>query len=402
MKIRSLETYKITLPFRFAFGHSLATRNESSNLIVKITLDNGCCGFGEGVPRDYVTGESVDQAEHNVLTQYAPHILGIEMDNPYAVFKSLREVFTQLGLREKPQGASWCALELAMLDACSKLQGKQVWELIGASQQKRIRYGGVVPFGKKEALQAILYFYKIYGFKTVKLKVGAASLEDDLDKLRIARKILGADAILRVDANCAWNLEQAMKAAEAFRPFAVSSYEQPFPASDWEALKKFSDANPEDVLVDESLCTLNQAKQLAEEKICDAFNVRVSKAGGLLAAKEMIELAFSHGLKVHMGAQVGESGILSAAARHLAFTVPTLENYEGSANFFLLKKDICRENLNAGPGGFGDLNFARNKRGFGLSIDERRLVAMSDSSGEQSNELAASATGNAAARGITP
>lgn len=390
MKIRSLETYKITLPFRFAFGHSLASRKESSNLIVKITLDNGCCGYGEGVPRDYVTGESVEQAEHNVLTKYAPHILGVSMDDPQSVLVALGKAFNALELREKPLGASWCALELAMLDACSKYNEKQVWELLGKCQQSKIRYGGVVPFGKKKILRAILYFYKFYGFETVKLKVGSQNLEDDLDKLRLARDILGPKAILRVDANCAWTLEQALKASEAFRDFGISSYEQPCPADDWDSLKKLSDAIPEDVLVDESLCTLKQAKQLAEERICDAFNVRVSKAGGLLAAKEMIELAFSHGLKVHLGAQVGESGILSSAARQLAMTLPALENYEGSANFFLLKNDICKENLNAGMGGYADLKFAAKKNGLGLNIDERRLISMSAESNDTNADATAS------------
>src|SRR5579883_1620616 len=124
MRIRSLETYKITLPFRFSFGHSLATRKESSNLIVKITLDNGCCGYGEGVPRDYVTGESVEQAEKHVLSQYAPEILGTSFENPQQVIQSLKNAMLKLGLRDKAQGASWCALELAMLDACSKLHGR--------------------------------------------------------------------------------------------------------------------------------------------------------------------------------------------------------------------------------------------------------------------------------------
>lgn len=391
MKIRSLETFKINLPFRFAFAHSLASRKESSNLIVKVTLDNGCCGYGEGVPRDYVTGESIDQAEQSVLSQYAPHVLGISMEDPQAVLASLAKSFTTLGLREKAQGASWCALELAMIDACSKLHGKQAFELIGNKEQEKIRYGGVVPFGKKKALKAILFFYKLYGFKTVKIKVGNKNLEEDIDKLKLAREILGDACILRVDANCAWKLDQALRAAEAFRLFGVKSYEQPFAADDWTALKKFSGEIPEDVIVDESLCTLEQARQLAEEKICDAFNVRLSKAGGLLAAKEMLQLALSKGLKVQLGAQVGESGILSAAARHLAVTQPMLENYEGSANFFLLKQDICKENLNAGPGGFADLGFAGKKNGFGLIIDDRRLVAMSEA-GNDANERTASRT----------
>ena len=380
MKIRSLETFNITLPFRISFGHSLASRDESKNLIVKITLDNGICGYGEGVPRDYVTGETLAQAEENVLLRYAPLVLGLNMDDPRKLIAELQTAFTQLELEEKPQGASWCALEIAVLDALSRLHSMKLFELIGKQKLKRIRYGGTVPFAKKGALDALLYFYKFYGFKTVKLKVGARDLADDLAVVSKARKILGENCTLRVDANCAWDRELALKAAEAFRTFKVASYEQPLPADKWDELQKLSAEIPEDVIVDESLCTLKQARELAANKVCNAFNIRVSKVGGIFASQQMIDIANQHGLRVHLGAQVGESGILSAAARHLAIVNEQLENYEGSANFFLLKKDICAENLNAAPGGYGDLNYSGRIPGLGLSVVESNLISMTETS----------------------
>ncbi len=382
MRIRSIETFKITLPFRFAFGHSLATRAESRNLIVKVTLANGICGYGESVPRDYVTGETVEQAEDNVLLNYAPALQKTSFDDPKKLLSTLSETFFSMGLDDKMQGASWCALELAFLDACSRLHEMQLHQLIGTHKQDKIRYGGTVPFGKKKALQAILNFYKIYGFETVKLKVGAAKLEDDVEKVKLARSILGANRKIRVDANCAWTLDEALRAAEAFRPYGILSYEQPLPANKWDELKKLSEQIEEDVLLDESLCTLRQASELASNRICDAFNVRVSKAGGIFASQKMIDIALNANLKVHLGAQVGESGILSAAARHLALTNEKMENYEGSANFFLLKKDICKENLNAGLGGFGDLRFAAKTGGTGINIIDKNLNSMTDSCDE--------------------
>ncbi len=385
MRIRSLETYKITLPFRFAFAHSLASRSESQNLIVKITLDNGTSGYGEGVPRDYVTGENITCAEDHVLLSYAPEIIGLSFEDPGKLIADIKKAFSFLGLDQKAQGSSWCALELALLDALARAHSLPLWQLLGKRRLERIPYGGTVPFGKKNTLQAILYFYKFYGFKTVKLKVGAANLEDDLDKLKLARKILGRDCILRVDANCAWNLVQAQKAVEAFRPYKISSYEQPLPAENWSDLKKLAESIEEDLVLDESLCTLKQARELAENKVCDAFNIRVSKAGGLLASQEMIEIAQKHGLKVHLGAQVGESGILSAAARQLATVNEALENYEGSANFFLLKKDICSENLNCKAGGWGDLAYAKKRPGLGLNILDRRVNSMTESDNSDSD-----------------
>jgi muconate cycloisomerase len=71
-----------------------------------------------------------------------------------------------------------------------------------------------------------------------------------------------------------------------------------------------------------------------------------------------------------MGAQVGESGILSAAGRSFASTQERFDNYEGSNNLFLLKQDITEENLNVGYKGLGRL---LSGNGLGVRVLERRL-----------------------------
>ncbi len=373
MKIRSIDTYKVTLPFRFGFGHSLATRRCSTNLFVKVTLENGTEGFGEGVPRNYVTGEDIDAAQLNVRRRWAPALIGLDLSEREPLLAHLKAVFYESDLHRTPAGASWCALELAVLDAASRASRLPLSQWLAPVITPEIRYGGVVPFAGAKALVGMLLFYKLWGYRTVKVKLGK-DLDSDLYTVRLSRKIMGADTILRVDANCAWNPETAIARADALRAFNIASYEQPVPADDLEGLKKVTEAIPEDVVVDESLCTIEQAKLLAEEKLCNAFNIRLSKVGGFLAAKAMVEIADSHSLKCHLGAQVGESGILSAAARIFACLNEPFENYEGSANAFLLKNDVTRENLTAGFGGRGNLLWARNgQAGLGLTISSDRL-----------------------------
>ena len=54
-----IELYHIQIPFRLPFQHSLAVHQASNNLVVKLTAEQGISGYGEGVPRDFVTGESM-------------------------------------------------------------------------------------------------------------------------------------------------------------------------------------------------------------------------------------------------------------------------------------------------------------------------------------------------------
>ncbi|HEY9792288.1 MAG TPA: enolase C-terminal domain-like protein, partial [Candidatus Obscuribacterales bacterium] len=279
----------------------------------------------------------------------------------------------ELGLHRKPRGASWCALELAILDAVAKAHGVHISDWFGPIITPAIKYGGVVPFGGRKVQAAMLIAYRLFGFQTVKIKVGK-TLEEDIAKVALARRIMGDDAILRVDANCAWNLDQTLRAASAFRAYRVASYEQPVPSERLDWLQKITAALEEQVVVDESLCTIEQAQMLAAERICSAFNIRISKVGGMLAAGKMVAIAKQHGIKCHLGAQVGESGILSAAARTFALCNPRFENYEGSMNAVLLKHDITSENLNMGFGGVGTLGYIRRQKyGFGFSITEGTL-----------------------------
>lgn len=376
MKIASIDSFLITLPFRLSFKHSLAARDHSENLIVRVTIQDGSktfIGFGEGIPRDYVTGENPAGALAAVAKEYAPLLLGSIFERPEEIIDILKASWHQLKLHGRPQGASWCALELALLDAAGKCARKSVVELVGKSASRdipgAITYGAVVPFGGKKALAAVLWFYKAYGFKTVKIKVGK-DLELDLHRLRIARSVLGPDVTLRVDANCAWTFDQTIHAAERMRVYGVKSYEQPIPADRLEELAAITKILPEQVLADESLCTVDDARNLAENKICSAFNIRISKVGGILAARQISEIARSYGIACHMGAQVGESGILSAAGRAYAATEPRFENYEGSNNFFLLKNDITDENLNVGLGGEGKV---LKNPGLGVNVKNERL-----------------------------
>src|SRR5256885_10983437 len=143
-------------------------------------------------------------------------------------------------------------------------------------------------------------------------------LHKDLSALRILRRLLGSDADLRVDSNCAWTAEQALKTIARLRPYRISAVEQPLPGGDLQGMRRVTAATPELIVADESLRTVEDARALADMHACDAFNIRVSKGGGLLNSVRIARIAEGAGLVCIVGAQGGEGGILSAAGRHLA------------------------------------------------------------------------------------
>jgi muconate cycloisomerase len=153
------------------------------------------------------------------------------------------------------------------------------------------------------------------------------------------------------------------------RAHRISSVEQPLAGDDHEGLRRLTADLPEAIILDESLRTVDEARTLAGTGACDAFNIRVSKCGGLLPSLEIAGIAREHGLFTVVGAQVGESGILSAAGRHAAAAIVSPRYVEGSGGRLLLREDLTAENVLPGRRGW-----ARTFTGPGLGVTVREDV----------------------------
>jgi L-Ala-D/L-Glu epimerase / N-acetyl-D-glutamate racemase len=124
------------------------------------------------------------------------------------------------------------------------------------------------------------------------------------------------------------------------------------------------------VMADESLVTLEQARRLIELKACDYFNIRLSKCGGIAGSLAIAKLAQHAGIKIQVGAQVGETAILSAAGRTFAAHLPALASAEGSFGTWLLAEDVTFENVAFGLGGRAPL---LKTRGLSVTVKEDAL-----------------------------
>lgn len=367
-RVDRIEVFAATLPLRFSFGHALAARRESTNVYVRITLDDGTVGYGEGVPREYVTGETAESALAALCEEQAPALVGRPLDHPEDVPVAIDEA-APVASGPHLTNAARCALELALMDAYGRHSGRSVSAWLTTDPAESVRYDAVIPFSSPKKLAAIALAIRAFAITQVKVKVGD-DLERDLAALALLRRMLGTEVDLRVDANCGWaNANEALAAIAALRRHGISSVEQPLPPADIDGLARVTAETPETIIVDESLRTLDDAATLIEAQACNAFNIRVSKCGGLLASAAIARRGADAGLALIVGAQVGESGILSAAGRHLAGSIPTPAYVEGSGGSLLLEEDLIVERVL--PGFHGR---ARRFAGAGLGVRVRPEV----------------------------
>ena len=121
----------------------------------------------------------------------------------------------------------------------------------------------------------------------------------------------------------------------------------------------------------DQVCSVEDARELIKRKGCDIFNLRVSKCGGLINTGRLFQMAHDAGLICQLGAQVGETGILSAAGRHIATRLGELVWHEGSYGKILLEADITEPDVTVGPGGRAP---ALDTPGLGVVPTEEAIV----------------------------
>ena len=349
--IACFELLAVDLPFRKPFKHAAAERTSSSSLFLKCTTDTGATGFGESLPRDYVTGESRESAFAMLRDVILPRLIGQRFGSVEEVEAFLRQCDGQSPgwvSPDTPQTAAWCAVDLALLDAFGKAFGNRAPSGVLSPLPGSFRYSGVLSADKGLRLVKSALKQRLYGVRQVKLKVDDAK---DAEAVRLLRRVFGRSLDIRVDANMAWNTSQAAEAMLAMSRHGVRSFEQPIAADDIEGLAQLVATTQLGVMADESLNNSASLRRLVQAKSCTAVNVRISKCGGLIAATNRAREALVAGLTLQLGCQVGESSLLSAAHLRLAQAVQPVTYAEGCFGRFLLREDPALPVLQFGYGG---------------------------------------------------
>ena len=171
MKIATLETFPVSVPYRHREVSSQVARDGVSDVLVKLTTDDGHIGWGEACCG--ADTASVEAALHAMT----PFVLRRDPWNREAM---RRDVFTH-GLWQFRSGTgnfAWAGIDMALWDICGRACGQPVWRLLGGLQQKEATYFFYLARGPKESLAAQVAEGLEAGFDVFYLKVG---LDDTTD-----------------------------------------------------------------------------------------------------------------------------------------------------------------------------------------------------------------------------
>lgn len=335
MQIDAVVLDRVQIPLKARVEHARSERRTTDAVVVTLRSTEGLSGYGEILPRPYVTGESVERSLHEIAPGLARTLLDRQFGDKEEVMSWLWSALDATGKNL----ATFSGFELALLDLAGRTFDFPAGEVLGNDPQAPLPPGVVIGFETPtDKLARHCAVLRLRNRRHIKMKVG---LRDDEKRIGIVCNVLGPGIPLRLDANGAWTPDEAVTHLRALHAYPIASIEQPVAAHDFAGLRRVRNETGVAVMADESVCTIEEADRLIDEGAVDIFNVRLGKCGGLLGSLRIVERARDGGLECNLGTLVGETGILSRASELFGRFVSGFPCLDGKGqNRSLLEADL--------------------------------------------------------------
>ena len=322
-------------------------------------------GFGEGCPREYVTSESLESA-HAFVGRHAQELLH-EIEDVATLSGWVRRHAAEIDANP----AAWTAVETAVLDLLGRTEKRSVESLLAVPELAgRFRYTAVIGDADEAGFEAQLARYLNSGFCDFKIKLSGHH-ERNAAKVRALAQSRIAPRSVRADANNLWHSgPDAIRALQALE-YPFLAIEEPLRAGDWAGMEHVAASLDTRIVLDKSLTQSSQLAQAAANPAAWIVNLRVSKMGGVMRSLELVREARRHGLRLIVGAHVGETSVLTRAALTVASGArDVLVAQEGAFGTHLLARDVANPTLMFGAGGVLEAADVRTRvGGWGLAIN---------------------------------
>lgn len=369
VRCTGIEVWKADFPLRLTFSHNLATRGMAETFIVAVRTSAGSVGYGQCLPRVYLTGETMDSAFVDIRQRWWPAVSALRFPVGAAaagVATLLEPVFRQADALRL--AASYAPVDIAVHDALARAASRPVLPGAGGPAG-RMPLVGVIGAGSPMLSAWLARLMRWLGYRHFKVKVGKDA-KADAKRLAAVRKAIGKSAWLAVDANQAWSFAEARARLAAMVPFGVNVAEEPLERGLADRLDRLEKEAGIAVMADETLCTLSDAEAFVKSGGPTWWNIRLAKNGGFTGVAKLAALAKANDIRVYGGVLVGETSALAAACQASMFDCKTELMEYGFPRLFL-KRDPFR----GGPGGFSGTMHppATGTLGLGVTITKKRL-----------------------------
>jgi o-succinylbenzoate synthase len=366
VRVTEVEIAPFALPFRHPYATALGTLERREMLLVRLRTDAGIEGLGEAVPltlrggadREAVVGRlrrAVRRFRRADLSDFAG-------EEP---FLAAVDTYIHVAAGRRLPAPAKAALEMAIFDLAGKASGRPLWSLLGADDVEPVPCNATLVAGAPEEVAADARIWAERGFETFKLKLGTG---DDVATVRAVREAVGPEARIRVDANGAWSVTEALGVLRMIEPLEIELVEQP--VADPRSMAGVTEATSVLVAADETVASAKDAQRAKASRACDLATVKLAKVGGIGEAN-----GIAAQLPVYLSSALdGPLGIAASAhaAQALTFSGPAAGLAHGLATQLLFADTVATRESTLE----GDRLIPPPGPGLGVELDEDRLEAL--------------------------
>jgi len=237
LKIKHVRGHAITIPLGTTYYLANQVFKASSQIIVEVETDDGLIGIGT------IHGRGIKQVLQ-ALQELESLIAGMDAMAHEAVWQKIFSLTTmpaeQVYKLDKPAlfGApnrtpiltALAGIDIALWDIKGKALKMPIWRLLGGTRKEIFAYvtGGYYEEGRDHLYIADeMGAYVADGYNACKIKIGGVPLATDVRRVKAVREAIGPDALLMLDANGAYTLDEATDAIRAFEPYGIHWFEEP-------------------------------------------------------------------------------------------------------------------------------------------------------------------------------
>ncbi|MDQ3560612.1 MAG: mandelate racemase/muconate lactonizing enzyme family protein [Pseudomonadota bacterium] len=252
----------------------------------------------EGMGYTFTVGRN-GGAIHDILRREIPEIVAGQDANRIEFLSNRLWWGLHYGGRGGPTVLAISAFDMALWDLKAKRAGLPLWKLLGGFDPRVPCYAGGIDLElSPDELIRQTEGNLAKGFRAIKMKVGREKLSEDVEKVAAMREHLGAEFPLMVDANMKWSVDEAVRAARAFRPYDLTWLEEPISPDDVAGHARVVRDGGLPIAAGENLRTIWDFRHLIASGGVTYPEPDVTNCGGVTAFMKIAHLAEAFNLPV--------------------------------------------------------------------------------------------------------